>query len=128
MDLGGFLPPPVININCLLMVGSLVLIPEGWQFTSELIFFLSEKVIQLVTKSNSPARLFFLAFVLRGALFVPLLPDEEPLSALVWVGESSSLGGTGSEHREWPGVTVPTLSAGAAWPQAQGACLGEVKS
>lgn len=30
MDLGGFLPPPVISINCLLRVRSLVLIPEGW--------------------------------------------------------------------------------------------------
>lgn len=54
---------------------------------------------------------------------MPLLPDEKPLSALVWAGESSSLGGIGSEHREWPSVTVPMLSAGAGWPQVQGACL-----
>lgn len=31
MDLGVLLPPPVTNINCWLRVGSLVLIPEGWQ-------------------------------------------------------------------------------------------------
>lgn len=54
---------------------------------------------------------------------MPLLPDEKPLSALVWAGESSSPGGIGSELRERPSVAVPTLSAGAGWPQVQRACL-----